>query len=614
MPEMNIIVRDKIATKTDTVNYVCGNSDYVVNFDFDSEWDAYDTKTAQFNVNGKHIPVVFTGNQCKVPVITNTYAFHVGVFAGDLHTTTAARVPCKKSILCDSGAPDDPPDDVYNQLMEKLNGKLGKNQGANNAGKAMVVDAEGNVVPGEAQGSSLPAMSADTKGKLLTNDGEKAEWTEQDDWSRLVVTIKVDEKTGDNTWSCTADKTVGEIMSAVEGGRSVVAVSGFFDGASIPLVNTIGYILFQGVSPNMYPSGITNIVMFSGNSATMESIPFNDHDAIHTFAETLNAAKQAQARENIGLTPVAKTDEMTQSVGLDAETGKLYTTPAEVFYIDLEGSYPDYICPVAMADIKAAYAAGKELKCRCAMSSTYTAVLPLFMPLPSANTWVFSGSGALTAMGFPAQSLTVAIVNGTVQASNTRLATASAIPSIPDALPNPKALTITIGYNVVSYDGSAARSVTIPTGGSSGGETWELINTFEIAEADAARVIKIDKDSNGNAFSLKEFAFRAVTNSTKTDGSVYGWFCVNGKGTYNSGLAGFQTNYVRHPSSGAAIVNDVIGRVLPFGLVYDHSTGRKAVEGIVATSVTEVHEVELAGYQYAENQLYGTFQLWGVRA
>ncbi len=152
-----------------------------------------------------------------------------------------------------------------------------------------------------------------------------------------------------------------------------------------------------------------------------------------------------------------------------------------------------------------------------------------------------------------------------------------------------------------------------PDGDASDDDPWELINTFEVAEADAARVIKIDKDSNGNAFSLKEFAFSAKTNSTKTDGSVYGWFCVNGRGTYNSGLGGFQTNYVRHPSSGAAIVNDVIGRALPFGLVYDHSTGRKAVEGILATSVTEVHEVELAGYQYTENLLYGTFSLWGVR-
>ena len=213
-------------------------------------------------------------------------------------------------------------------------------------------------------------------------------------------------------------------------------------------------------------------------------------------------------------------------------------------------------------------------------------------------------------MHFPAQSLTIAVTSEGVLASSTRLARMG---DIPTSLKNPNALTITIGDNVVSYDGSETRAITIPSSGGSGGETWELINTFEVAEADAARVIKIDKDSNGNAFSLKEFAFSAKTNSTKTDGNVYGWFCVNGKGTYNSGFGGFQTNYVRHPSTGAAIINDVIGRVLPFGLVYDQSTGRKAAEGIQNSTVTDVHEVELAGYQYTENQLYGTFSLWGVR-
>lgn len=135
---------------------------------------------------------------------------------------------------------------------------------------------------------------------------------------------------------------------------------------------------------------------------------------------------------------------------------------AEVYYVDLTGTYPSYTCSTAMADITAAYAAGKELKCRCAMSSTYTAVLPLFLPLPSANTWVFSGAGALTAMNFPAQSLTVAIVNGTVQASDTRMATTDDIPTIPEALKNPNALTFT-GAASGSYDGSAAKSVNIPT-------------------------------------------------------------------------------------------------------------------------------------------------------
>lgn len=64
---------------------------------------------------------------------------------------------------------------------------------------------------------------------------------------------------------------------------------------------------------------------------------------------------------------------------------------AEVYYVDLAGTYPSYTCATAMEDIAAAYASGKELKCRFAMGM-YTVVLPLFMPMPSANTWIFSGA------------------------------------------------------------------------------------------------------------------------------------------------------------------------------------------------------------------------------
>lgn len=136
---------------------------------------------------------------------------------------------------------------------------------------------------------------------------------------------------------------------------------------------------------------------------------------------------------------------------------------AEVYYVDLAGTYPSYTCATAMADIAAAYASGKELKCRFAIG-VYTAVLPLFLPKPSANTWIFSGAGALSAMGFPAQTMTIAIVNGTVQASDTRLASMDDIPTIPTALKNPNALTIKIGGTTVTYDGSAAKTVEIADG------------------------------------------------------------------------------------------------------------------------------------------------------
>ena len=120
--ELLVTIRDKIATYAEMRPYVCGNSDYVIHFDMDEEWAAHETKTARFvKDNGAYQDQVFTGNDCPVPVISNTFAIRVGVFAGDLHTTTPAYIPAKKSILCGSSFPADPAPDVYAQLMEHLN-------------------------------------------------------------------------------------------------------------------------------------------------------------------------------------------------------------------------------------------------------------------------------------------------------------------------------------------------------------------------------------------------------------------------------------------------------------------------------------------------------------
>lgn len=120
MPNICISVKNKIAVHTDRQWYVCGNSDYTAVFEFDHEWDEYETKTARFRYNQSHEDVVFKGNVVQIPVITNTNEFEVGVFAGDLHTTTPAMVLCEKSILCGDGTPVDPAPSVYDQIMELL--------------------------------------------------------------------------------------------------------------------------------------------------------------------------------------------------------------------------------------------------------------------------------------------------------------------------------------------------------------------------------------------------------------------------------------------------------------------------------------------------------------
>lgn len=123
MPHIiNITIRDKIATAPKDALYICGNSDFKAIFDFDDEWNQFDVKTARFIYGGRYTDVVFQGNQCEIPILTDTFSFTVGVFAGDLHTTTPAYVSAKKSILCRSGSPAAPSDDVYAQIMEMLQG------------------------------------------------------------------------------------------------------------------------------------------------------------------------------------------------------------------------------------------------------------------------------------------------------------------------------------------------------------------------------------------------------------------------------------------------------------------------------------------------------------
>lgn len=138
---------------------------------------------------------------------------------------------------------------------------------------------------------------------------------------------------------------------------------------------------------------------------------------------------------------------------LSVSDGKLQYNGSDVslkpaYYIDLAGTYPNYTCPVAMDDIKTAYNSGYNLVCRCALGA-YTATLPLFIPMPAANTWIFSGSGALESMNFSAQSFTVAITANGVAAQQT---------------PLNKPLVITVGNVERVYDGSKAVNVVIDDG------------------------------------------------------------------------------------------------------------------------------------------------------
>jgi hypothetical protein len=100
---LHVVVNNKIATYSARDGHiVCGNSDYSLKFTFDSDWNAHTTKTARFIWNGMYYDVEFTGDECAVPIITGANEVTVGVYAGDLTTTTPATIPCERSILCDT--------------------------------------------------------------------------------------------------------------------------------------------------------------------------------------------------------------------------------------------------------------------------------------------------------------------------------------------------------------------------------------------------------------------------------------------------------------------------------------------------------------------------------
>lgn len=122
---MDFIIKDKII-KLDKASLegkkvVSVNSGYIANFIFDDEWNDL-TKTVRFINDGEFVDVVLDDtNSCKIPrEVMKSGTLEVGVFAGDIQSTTPAKVSIVASILEEYGSPAPPSEDVYSQIMDKL--------------------------------------------------------------------------------------------------------------------------------------------------------------------------------------------------------------------------------------------------------------------------------------------------------------------------------------------------------------------------------------------------------------------------------------------------------------------------------------------------------------
>lgn len=444
-----------------------------VSFYFSTDWDGL-VKTAVFEGSGESVDLLLTGASCEIPPeALKKYGgmLRVGVYGVSADgTTVIPTVYADLGIIRRGADPQkDPTTNSSLPVWAQLQAQIGDLSNLTTEDKTNLVAAINEVAK---SGGGSGGGKDGTGIESITYKGE------DEDGGNVYTVLLTDGTSYDITAPKGAKGDKGDAGgkgdTGVPGKAATIQVGEVTTGAagtpaSVSNVGTDEAAIFdftiprgdKGADGADGADGITPHIGDNGNwylGTTDTGKPSRGEAGLQGSVGPVGPQGPQGEKGADGKTPVKGTDYWTAS-----DKQEIIDDIHPAYYIDLEGDYPNYTCPVAMADIKAAYEEGKMLECRCAMGQ-YTAVLPLFIPMPSANTWVFSGSGALAAMNLPAQSLTIAIVNGAVQASDTRLASKADIPTIPTALKNPNALTVKIGSTTVTYDGSSAQTVEIADG------------------------------------------------------------------------------------------------------------------------------------------------------
>ena len=148
---IGIKIKNKIASLIDPTDiFICDNNNYLIQFEFDEEWDSYPLKTARFIWANQYYDVLFTGNTVAAPAIEKNIPVSVGVYAGNLLVSRPVIINSVKSILTGATtAHSSLSSDVYNQIINLFNtlsvGKLDKSFGVSHSGDFLVVGDDGNV-------------------------------------------------------------------------------------------------------------------------------------------------------------------------------------------------------------------------------------------------------------------------------------------------------------------------------------------------------------------------------------------------------------------------------------------------------------------------------------
>lgn len=240
----NISVRDRHAKNLSHVNYVCGNKGYMVQFDFDEEWNDYPFKTARFvEASGTPHERTVIDNRCEFPQIMDTFRIEVGVFAGDLKVTTPAVVEAERGILSTGGdRPAVPEGNEYDKMMEAIN-----------------------------QDAVRAETAADEAEKAAEEAAEKAQQAFDDQ----VMIVHVDYNA---SGTLQADREYEEIFDAVRSGKMVFATNG-----------SINYTFFEQIDGNLVFSNVEYTHLVENNGLFARLLIIGKNNSVNVYAR--NQAK-----------------------------------------------------------------------------------------------------------------------------------------------------------------------------------------------------------------------------------------------------------------------------------------------------------------------------------
>ena len=172
----SFIIKNKRIVLSENERAVADNTDYTASFTFDAEWGGM-TKTARF-ISGKYYTdVILSNDACTIPRLC-AGTVYVGVYAGNLHTTTIAVIDVDSSVLTNAGTPAAPNTDVYTQILSAYDSK----QDELTAGGNITIDNENVIsavfpIASSAPGIVKPVSKTDDMTVSVGVDGNGALYT-----------------------------------------------------------------------------------------------------------------------------------------------------------------------------------------------------------------------------------------------------------------------------------------------------------------------------------------------------------------------------------------------------------------------------------------------------